>query len=162
MTARLPDWANAACRGHDPELFFPHVGSLHGVADARAVCARCPIVRDCLVYALDDPTLIGVWGGSSHQQRQEIRAQRRKGIAVAPRLWDREVPLSRDRLARRAQRRLRRAQRVPAWQPSGGCHLIHPDAPHGQARGYHEYSCRCDACATAAGYARAALRGVSS
>ncbi|WP_446677701.1 WhiB family transcriptional regulator, partial [Streptomyces galbus] len=44
----------AACVGEDPELFFP-VGStgpaLEDVAAAKRVCARCPVIADCLAYA---------------------------------------------------------------------------------------------------------------
>ncbi len=43
---------NAACRGVDPELFFPAAegGPARDaqVAAAKAVCARCPVRRECL------------------------------------------------------------------------------------------------------------------
>lgn len=46
----------AACRGEDPELFFP-VGSagpaaLAQVTEAKKICNRCPVRRACLVFAL--------------------------------------------------------------------------------------------------------------
>jgi WhiB family transcriptional regulator, redox-sensing transcriptional regulator len=42
---------DAACRGEDPELFFP-IGTtgpaLVQLMDAKAVCGRCPVQSECL------------------------------------------------------------------------------------------------------------------
>ena len=40
----------AACRaeGVDPEVFFPE-GNAVGVAEAREICAACPVARECLI-----------------------------------------------------------------------------------------------------------------
>lgn len=51
----------AACRGADPGLFFPLPGEDDG--PAKAVCARCPITRQCLARALANGEPWGVWGG---------------------------------------------------------------------------------------------------
>ncbi|MFF4584892.1 WhiB family transcriptional regulator [Streptomyces sp. NPDC001388] len=63
---------SAACVGEDPELFFP-VGTtgpaLREVADAKRVCARCPVVADCLDYALGSGQTSGVWGGTGEAER---------------------------------------------------------------------------------------------
>jgi Transcription factor WhiB len=45
----------AACRSADPELFFPLSGSgqaLEQIAEAKAICAGCPVRRQCLEFAL--------------------------------------------------------------------------------------------------------------
>jgi len=51
------DWRHkAVCRDEDPELFFPVGNSgpaLAQVADAKLVCARCPVTTECLTWALD-------------------------------------------------------------------------------------------------------------
>jgi hypothetical protein len=39
----------AACRGIDPEVFFPGRGETAG--PARRVCAACPVRQSCLEYA---------------------------------------------------------------------------------------------------------------
>lgn len=44
---------------------------------APGVCAGCPVIAECLRFAMSDLSLVGVWGGTHHVQRQE-RAQRRK------------------------------------------------------------------------------------
>ncbi|MFI1004321.1 WhiB family transcriptional regulator [Streptomyces galbus] len=65
----------AACVGEDPELFFP-VGStgpaLEDVAAAKRVCARCPVIADCLAYALGSGQTSGVWGGTDEEERADL------------------------------------------------------------------------------------------
>jgi WhiB family redox-sensing transcriptional regulator len=62
----------AACVGEDPELFFP-VGTegpaLRDIAAAKRVCARCPVIVECLDYALGSGQLSGVWGGTHEDER---------------------------------------------------------------------------------------------
>lgn len=70
----------AVCRSEDPELFFP-VGdsgpALVQIADARAVCGRCPVVAECLSFALV-ALPDGVAGGLTAQERRELRGARRR------------------------------------------------------------------------------------
>ncbi|MGH8984727.1 MAG: WhiB family transcriptional regulator [Acidimicrobiia bacterium] len=49
-----PTWHDrAACRDEDPALFFPPRGvSGAALAEAKAVCARCPVRGECLADAL--------------------------------------------------------------------------------------------------------------
>jgi WhiB family redox-sensing transcriptional regulator len=70
------DWRDrAACRAVDPELFFP-VGStgpaLDQLADAKTVCHRCPVIGECLAWALDTGQRAGVWGGLSEAERYQL------------------------------------------------------------------------------------------
>lgn len=77
----------AACVDSDPEVFFPEdVGgrSRSGsrtrdpYAEARAICADCPVTEPCLEEALADPETPGMWGGTTEGERRQIRADRRK------------------------------------------------------------------------------------
>jgi hypothetical protein len=43
---------DAACVEADPEIFFPERG--HSSQEARSYCARCPVVEECLTYALEN------------------------------------------------------------------------------------------------------------
>jgi hypothetical protein len=52
------------------------------VAQAQGVCASCPLVRDCLYAAVVDHDVVGFVGGTTAQQRLEIR--RRLGVVVEP------------------------------------------------------------------------------
>ena len=71
-------WASlGACRDSDPDLFFPIASSglaLQQIAEAKAVCARCPVRVDCLSYALETGQDAGVWGGASAEERRKIRS----------------------------------------------------------------------------------------
>jgi WhiB family transcriptional regulator, redox-sensing transcriptional regulator len=45
----------AACRSADPDLFFPVSSSgraLGQVSEAKTICARCQVRRQCLAFAL--------------------------------------------------------------------------------------------------------------
>ena len=71
------DWRHRAiCRQEDPELFFP-VGTsgpaLLQIAEAKTVCRRCPVVSECLTWALESGQDAGVWGGMSKDERRALR-----------------------------------------------------------------------------------------
>ena len=52
------------------------------VAQAQGVCASCPLVRECLYAAVVEHDVVGFVGGTTVQQRLEIR--RRLGVVVEP------------------------------------------------------------------------------
>jgi WhiB family redox-sensing transcriptional regulator len=69
------DWTEqAACRGMDPDLFFPERG--HSTAEAKAVCGSCPVRDTCLDEALARSERFGIWGGKSERERRRLRTQR--------------------------------------------------------------------------------------
>lgn len=69
----MSEWfAHAACRGIDPELFFPERGAPGAGREAKAVCAGCEVRQECLDYALANQECYGVWGGTSSQERQRM------------------------------------------------------------------------------------------
>ncbi len=71
-----PSWmAYGACRGKDTAIFFPTRGE--DAARAKAICAECPVQRECLAHAVDTPDLQGVWGGTGERARRRLRVQRR-------------------------------------------------------------------------------------
>ncbi|WP_031016800.1 WhiB family transcriptional regulator [Streptomyces sp. NRRL S-1314] len=73
----MDNWRHgAACRTEDPELFFP-IGtsgpSLLQTEQAKAVCRRCPVRKQCLEWALETGQSIGVWGGTSETERRALK-----------------------------------------------------------------------------------------
>jgi len=71
------DWRDrAACRGEDPELFFP-IGTkgaaLLQIGEAKAVCRRCPSREACLDWAMESGQDAGVWGGLSEDERRKVK-----------------------------------------------------------------------------------------
>lgn len=79
-----PAWyVQARCRGVDTRVFYcdPEEVGQSGYASNRAVerakefCAECPVVLECLNYALDNEKF-GVWGGMSERERKTLRRRR--------------------------------------------------------------------------------------
>jgi WhiB family redox-sensing transcriptional regulator len=78
---------DAACRDHDPDLFFPEWGGNGGVAQrnrAIAICARCPIhaVIGCARKALSTHTDYGVWAGEHFGTTAKTREIARANLAA--------------------------------------------------------------------------------
>ncbi|MFC4950728.1 WhiB family transcriptional regulator [Pseudonocardia sp. GCM10023141] len=46
------------------------------IAEAKAVCARCPVTAECLGWALASGQDSGVWGGLTDAERRDLRARR--------------------------------------------------------------------------------------
>ncbi len=74
----------AACRGEDSSLFFApnyferREEKLAREARAKAFCARCPVLEDCLEYALEVRENHGVWGGLNELERRAVLRQRER------------------------------------------------------------------------------------
>lgn len=72
----VPRWhRDAACGSGwvDPEIFFPPaVGGTKAAAEARTYCNCCPVIAECLNYAVHTGQL-GIWGGTTEDQRARIR-----------------------------------------------------------------------------------------
>lgn len=74
-----PPWmADGACREH-PEVEFvfdenQRSSGRRRLAAAVAVCSGCLVRDECRAYAADDPSLVGVWGGTSSAERRLARA----------------------------------------------------------------------------------------
>jgi RNA polymerase sigma-B factor len=80
VRAVSPHWmSRGACRGEDPELFFPIAAAgaaLTQVRSAKAICARCPVQPNCLSYALATGQGDGIWGGTTREERWPARRLR--------------------------------------------------------------------------------------
>lgn len=74
---RPDDWRErSACLDEDPELFFlAGDGSTiteakrAQIAEAKAVCARCPVKAECLEWAISIDA-VGVFGGTTEDERR--------------------------------------------------------------------------------------------
>ena len=76
-----------ACLTCEPDLFFPITPSGYKrpkkLAEAKAVCHRCPVIDSCRTWALAHPRMsqYGVWGAMSEEER---RVARRRGGGTVP------------------------------------------------------------------------------
>ena len=66
----------AACRGVEPDIFYPATDE--EAEPAKAVCGVCPVRQPCLEFALANRERDGVWGGATEKERRRIVRQRRK------------------------------------------------------------------------------------
>ena len=77
---------HGACRGLPPEMFF-HPEGERGTArrqrieTAKAVCASCPVLKQCREQALAVREPYGVWGGLAEDERQRRAARLDLGVA---------------------------------------------------------------------------------
>lgn len=73
------DLDQAACNGKDTEMFFPK----NKVAEykAKAVCSSCPVVLQCLMWAITEKE-VGIWGGATTKERKELRSPRSRAIFI--------------------------------------------------------------------------------
>lgn len=67
---------NAACRGIDPDIFYPADDDPGD--EAKAICQVCPVRTPCLEWALSTREKEGIWGGATERERRRLIRQRRK------------------------------------------------------------------------------------
>lgn len=69
------EWmSDALCREIGDEPFFSDDAGL--TKRAKKICHRCPVIAECLQYALDDRDLVGVFGGTTDKDRRSIRRRK--------------------------------------------------------------------------------------
>jgi WhiB family redox-sensing transcriptional regulator len=75
--AKTPLWREkAACRGVDPDIFYPV--SEEEAEEAKAICSTCSVRENCLEWALTHREHEGVWGGATEKERRRIIRRRRR------------------------------------------------------------------------------------
>jgi len=87
--AQREDWmAFAACKGLNPSLFIPEQGDTGGARNAKAVCATCPVIDDCLEFAMRKHGNVdgglsfidGIYGGTNYLDRRRLRQERERAL----------------------------------------------------------------------------------
>lgn len=82
------DWMlEGSCSYSETDLFFPVGSSMKAMkqaTEAKAICMECPVVNECLDYAIRTNQDSGIWGGADEEQRKSIRRQYRKtGLVIS-------------------------------------------------------------------------------
>lgn len=84
----LPAWqGRAACRGVGVDLFFGERADGDNAAghEAKALCAQCPVIAECLDYGIaGNEGNYGIWGGCGESDRRVFTAARRGRPHVDP------------------------------------------------------------------------------
>lgn len=73
-----------SCRDSDPNLFYPMGrgrAALEQAEVAKLVCRACPSREPCLAFALATRQELGVWGGTSPEDRRRLGRGRRRAVA---------------------------------------------------------------------------------
>lgn len=65
--SETPWYKDALCAQTDPEIFFPERGE--SSREAKKICSRCDVVKQCLREALENGYTVGVWGNTTANQR---------------------------------------------------------------------------------------------
>jgi WhiB family transcriptional regulator, redox-sensing transcriptional regulator len=69
-------WREGAACADRPEVdFFPASEAGEDVRRAKAICASCPVIDDCLAFAIETNQPDGIWGGHTAKERIRIRRQ---------------------------------------------------------------------------------------
>ncbi|MFH1104600.1 MAG: WhiB family transcriptional regulator [Actinomycetota bacterium] len=64
-------WAAfASCRSADPELFFSPRDD--ATDEAIRICRGCPVVAECLEWALESRVRYGIWGATTERERRRM------------------------------------------------------------------------------------------
>jgi len=67
-------WMNdSLCREVGFDLFFPEQGD--SFLDGKTVCRRCKVIDPCLEWALEQPGIHGILGGTTKRDRERIRSR---------------------------------------------------------------------------------------
>jgi len=73
----LPDpgrWRERAeCRGVDPATFYPQQYDVVSRAAAQVICGRCEVAEECLSTAVANRERLGIWAGTTPNQRKAMR-----------------------------------------------------------------------------------------
>lgn len=73
MRTIAPQWhLQAACREHDPEIWYPDYTGPVSTIRAKTVCRECPVRVNCLLEALATGEDFGIWGGTTPQERKNF------------------------------------------------------------------------------------------
>lgn len=80
-------WTGGAACADDngPAPMFPHPTDEAGIAYAKSLCERCPIMARCLEAALDNHEPAGIWGGLTTDERRALQRKRAAQVARAAR-----------------------------------------------------------------------------
>jgi WhiB family transcriptional regulator, redox-sensing transcriptional regulator len=87
----MPDFSEfgaPVCAQTDPEIFFPrenydHTGKFvsavyANLSGAKELCSQCPYKMACYAYAMEQPYIDGIWGGTTEAERSNTRRRLRR------------------------------------------------------------------------------------
>lgn len=80
-----PEWQkDAACHTADVNLFFPKRGEANKIAQAKRICATCPVINECRQYGIElaqQFDTVGIFGGLTQQNRRTLMKE--QGLKIS-------------------------------------------------------------------------------
>lgn len=77
VASTLPSLPNASCRSYsDPDLWHPARPNRRQEFKAIGICRTCPVITECLNYAMRANPVEGIWGGTTLDMREFMVTQR--------------------------------------------------------------------------------------
>jgi len=66
-----------------PHIFYPedqphYAVRAYEIREAKAICGTCPVMKECFTFGVVSQQQYGIWGGTSAEDRKDIRSKRRK------------------------------------------------------------------------------------
>ncbi|MEY9845767.1 hypothetical protein ABH940_002845 [Streptacidiphilus sp. BW17] len=119
--------AGAVCREVAPDVFFPEPDDTEGEAEAKRLCAVCPIRPLCLAGAIERDERYGIFGGLNTAERDALSSRPGCGTRSGYRrhIISREPACAECRAANTAasaaDRAKRNSERKAKQQPSPDC-----------------------------------------
>ena len=76
-----------SCRDMDTEIFFHPEGERgpsrrRRAADAKRICADCPVIVECREHSLASREPYGIWGGLTEEERRKIIREAARAAAA--------------------------------------------------------------------------------
>lgn len=167
-----PWMAQAACRQHPPDTFYPLPTDIHTQAAAKRICATCPVQTYCLKYALEHDEPHGIWGGLTPRERRNLQRDGRPPTITAQcgtttgahQHYRRDEPCC--PACRTAASRARRNQRAQKPQKPRNTAAPTPTGKCGNEAGAKQHAYRgeqtCNPCREASTRARRRRLGISA
>lgn len=85
------EFGTPPCATSDPDAFFSedhpngmmHIRPIYRYErEAKMTCLECPYIQRCRTFALENPDVQGIWGGTTERERNMIR----KGVSISIRI----------------------------------------------------------------------------
>lgn len=67
-----PWMRDGRCVFSESDLHFPHPSAAEQIHRAKAMCLACPVLADCLRYALEHGEAEGIWGATTPVERAAV------------------------------------------------------------------------------------------
>jgi len=71
MSSYIANVEDANCASTDPDLFF--ADTYKDIERVYDVCVMCPIIEECLTYAVANEPEFGIWAATSPRKRRLMR-----------------------------------------------------------------------------------------